>query len=451
MPSLMYPLANGQGYGSSPLVSTTNFYEHELIFFLPSELLTEMKVPQLVPDSVYVNVVSRMEELTKWVEAGHTLVVLGLHPAPFQFAMQNRASSEMIENFQPFNRVQLTAKSGSSIQTAPEKEIVSLLGGFVNSLPYNTVMKGVGLIPLLTVRATSKTVGPADIIAGYVEVGGGLVIFSPRHQGPGQPYWLALQKLPSVLRREKPDVPAWVDSFRTTDETNAFDDVASRKGEVERLHSEIADLEVKIAGARHLKHLFVGSGPSFEEAVCDALRELGLDVVPGPHPRADLLVSSGVRIAAVEAKGVEGAAKEEYVRQVMMWMPEVDAALSMPTDASGDPVLAKYREQLEKLNLERLDRNADCKGILVLGTFRLLPLDQRAQPDFVENVVQVLTRQDICAVTGLQLYCLVLMARSDPANKEKIRLALFETRGVLDMARNWREVLKGPESLPAPA
>ena len=446
MPSLMYPLPNTQGgYGASQLVSTTNFYEHELIFFLPSDLLAEMKAPQPVSGDVYDNVVSRMQELTKWVEAGHMLVVLGLQPASFRYVQQNRSVTEKVENFEPFNRVQLTAKSGSSVQTAPANEpVADLLSVFVSSLPYDTVMKGAGLIPLLTVRATNKTTGPPDVIAGYIKVGSGLVVFSPRHGAPGQPYWLALQQLPSLLRQQKPDVPAWVDNFQTSDETSAFDGVAIRKREVERLDAEIVALEFKIAGDRQLKHLFVGSGASFEEAVGDALRELGLEVVAGPYPRADLLATNGVRIAAVEAKGLEGTAKEEYVRQVMMWMPEVDAALSMPSDGSGDPVVAKYKEQLKKLNLESLDRTVDCKGILILGTLRLLPLDQRIQPDFVENVAQVLTRQDICALTGLQLYCLVLMARSDPATKKKIRSALFDTRGVLDMARNWRDLLRGP-------
>jgi hypothetical protein len=167
--------------------------------------------------------------------------VLGLHPAPFQFVQHNRAFSESIENFRPFNQVQLTAKSGSSIQTVPGQQVGELLGAFVNSLPYKAVMKGTGLIPLLTVRATNKTVGPPDIVAGYITVGNGLVIFAPSLQGPGQPYWLALEQLPSLLRRAKPNVPAWVDNFRTADETDAFDAVALRKREVGRLEAEITD------------------------------------------------------------------------------------------------------------------------------------------------------------------------------------------------------------------
>jgi hypothetical protein len=83
-----------------------------------------------------------------------------------------------------------------------------------------------------------------------------------------------------------------------------------------------------------------------------------------------------------------------------------------------------------------------CKGILILGTFRLLPLDQRTQADFTENVIRVLAMGDICALTGLQLYCLVLAARSEPDLKETIMAELFETRGVLGRARDWRQILR---------
>ena len=225
----------------------------------------------------------------------------------------------------------------------------------------------------------------------------------------------------------------------------------TRKKETERLAGEIAAGEAEIEGARQLKQLLVGTGADFEDAVAKALRELGLEVVPGPHPRADLLVTDGTRIAAVEAKGIEGAAKEDYVRQVRMWMPEVDAALAPSSDETEDPLLNKYTEQLQKLNLEALDRNADCKGILVLGTFRLLPLDQRTQADFVENVIQVITRQDICALTGLQLFGLIIMTRSEPSLKESIRTALFATRGILNLAKDWRQFLEATSAVAGPA
>ena len=124
-------------------------------------------------------------------------------------------------------------------------------------------------------------------------------------------------------------------------------------------------------------------------------------------------------------------------------MPEVDAALATETEPTGnDLVLEDYRRQLAILNLGGRDQDQDCKGILVLGTFRLIPLDQRTQPDFPENVKGVLVRQDISALTGIQLFSLLMLARSDDALKEQVRHALVNTRGVLEMGSDWAQALE---------
>jgi hypothetical protein len=64
------------------------------------------------------------------------------------------------------------------------------------------------------------------------------------------------------------------------------------------------------------------------------------------------------------------------------------------------------------------------------------------QLDFPENVKAVLVRQDICAITGLQLFVLVVLARSDEALKEPVRQALFNTRGVLELGLDWTQALE---------
>jgi hypothetical protein len=93
-------------------------------------------------------------------------------------------------------------------------------------------------------------------------------------------------------------------------------------------------------------------GDSFKIAVAAALSELGLRVVDGPHPRADLLVSDGTRLGAVEAKGLEGSARENNLRQAERWTAEVRSAVSStPERRAADPDLPRYAEQIEKLGI----------------------------------------------------------------------------------------------------
>lgn len=221
MSTLTFPPQGQSGYFSSPLLSTINFDEHELIFFLPANLLAEMRISQPVQKHIYDHVAARMAQLVKWVERGHTLIVLGLEPA--QFHVANIGAKEGFGDFPPFDQIKLTQKSGSSIQAVPGREISDLLGSGYPA-EYTVVMEGANLIPLLTVRATNRGTGRPDIVAGYLRIGDGLIVFAPFAQGPGQPYWIALERLPSVLRRAKAEFPAWIDCFRT-----AFEMIALRR------------------------------------------------------------------------------------------------------------------------------------------------------------------------------------------------------------------------------
>jgi hypothetical protein len=441
MSTLTLPPHDGDQYRGSALLSTTNFDEHELIFFSPRELFAEMNASERVSANLYQDVLLRMIELQQWVERGQTLVVLGLYPLSFTTEVNGEILNSTVNRLPLLKEISITAKTGNRIESVPERGISDVLGGIAASLMYDVVMSGPRLIPLLTVRTAHARAGPS-IVAGYVRLGKGAVVFAPAGEGAGKPSYLsALEQLPPLLHRVRQEYPSWIDNFLTVYEIQSFEDARSRKMQVEKLTTEIVAVEADIESKRQLKQLFVGTGPIFEEAVAKALRELDLEVVVGPHPRADLLVTNGNRVAAVEAKGVEGAAKEEYVRQVAIWMAEVDASLGMALD-TFDPELKGYREQLEKLGLEKLDKDKDCKGMLVLGTFRLLSPDQRTEPDFPENVVRVLKRQDVCALTGLQLYCLVITVGADPSLKETIRTTLFETQGVLDLGNDWRQILR---------
>jgi hypothetical protein len=165
----------------------------------------------------------------------------------------------------------------------------------------------------------------------------------------------------------------------------------------------------------------------------------------GPHPRADLLASNGVRAAAIEAKGLDGNAREANFRQVERWKAEVNSAQTLPEDErASDPDLRRYAEKLGFLG-EFSDEPGNCKGLMVIGTFRNTLLDKRNLPDFPDNVARLLAQAGVCGLSGLQLCGLVLMARQDPTIKEKIVDTMYSTSGVLKMALNWREFLKETE------
>jgi hypothetical protein len=170
------------------------------------------------------------------------------------------------------------------------------------------------------------------------------------------------------------------------------------------------------------------------------LREFGLNVVEGPHPRADLLVWDGKRLAAAEVKGLDGQARESHLRECESWVADVNKALTFsPEDRQRDPDLVRYSEKLCKLGLDLSDPNTDleCRGLMVIGTYRQTPLDKRAADSFPDALVRRISRSNVCALTGLDLYCLLYKIRADPSCKAEIVDRLFSTSGVLP-AEDWR-------------
>ena len=153
--------------------------------------------------------------------------------------------------------------------------------------------------------------------------------------------------------------------------------------------------------------------------------------VDGAAISRHLLASDGKRVIAVEAKGLESSAREKNFRQVQSWKAEVDLALTVdPEDVAENPDLKRYVEQLGLIGVAGKTAD-DCKGLIVIGTFRNIPLNERKMPDFPDNVTRSLIQSDVCAVTGLQLFGLVLQARSNPGSRANIVASLFETAGVL--------------------
>jgi hypothetical protein len=145
-----------------PLLTTMNLYEHEVLMLFPGNLYSEMKAHQPVPVAIAKAVAARMDEIMKWVERGHTFIVLGLRPSAYHIVEKNQFSQVAIEQLSPFNKIKLTAKSGQNIRCSPA--VAPLLDTFIGTLSYDYVLQGANLIPLMYARTTQKTVGPPDIV-----------------------------------------------------------------------------------------------------------------------------------------------------------------------------------------------------------------------------------------------------------------------------------------------
>jgi hypothetical protein len=83
------------------------------------------------------------------------------------------------------------------------------------------------------------------------------------------------------------------------------------------------------------------------------------------------LGSDGLRYAAIEAKGLEGSCREAHLREVSVWMAEVDLAVSMTAEERG-PDQKSYLGRLKELPMSTDGPERACKGSLAWFHWRVL-------------------------------------------------------------------------------
>lgn len=434
----------GTGEEYVNFLSNRNFHESNVAIWKPSAVIGEMSSSgPSVQQTTIATLERRLAHLSEWVTQGHTLILIDHAPALFRYKVQASVRTLVLETYAPLDGISFTVAAGTRVEYCGPPSFADLLASHIPLLKYEVVLTADDLKPLLKVASGSP--GVTQVVGGYRHHGKGVIFYLPGIKGSPSDwasYINDASKLTDALLCAPSDFPPWVDQYQTDGDKNAFARISELTVQIADLENQLKTQHDLLTNSRELKRLAFDTGAGFTSSVEAALTELGLSVVEGPHPRADLLASDGNRYAAIEAKGVDGATKERDVRQAVQWMAEVDSALASGDDEI-DPDLSRYAAQLAKLSVDKGDN--DCKGLLIMGTFRKQPLNERRQPSFPEPVIRVLERADVCALTGLQLLGLILMVRNNPSLRPVILKELFDTRGPLQRAQDWREFLDPPD------
>jgi hypothetical protein len=390
----------------------------------------------------------RFSEILKWVEDGNSLLLFPTLFPVFRYPDGTPSGSQIdINQLPPFNHVELAASKGDLIHAAPA--FLQQFADFADLFRYEYVLQGEGLLPLYETSSVRRQ--RSQIAGGVVRVGNGVIVFSPIPRDWAFPqinnYFGVVGLLPQLLRPAVDAVPDWTRRFQSNLEHEATKRAILLETQIEDLRQQAEAQKRIVCAENELKLLYVGTGDSLVDTTIAVLREFDLKVVKGPHPRADLLIYDGQRLAAGEVKGLDGPVRENNHRQAMRWAADVDAALtSDEEDRKRDPDILRYVEKLKLLGLDLKEplTNMECRALMIIGTHRNTPLDQRAQDDFPDAVRRSINRsKKVCALTGLTLYCLLQEIRADPARKSALADELFAD-GILSTADWQKAIVQSP-------
>lgn len=207
--------------------------------------------------------------------------------------------------------------------------------------------------------------------------------------------------------------PAWAGQYLTHEQQDLNAKVAKQQARVEAARTKLTQLQRDKEAAEMKGQLFLGTGRALELEVKNTLELLGGTVSEPPPGRDDWRVSFPEGDAVVEVKGVTKSAAEKQAAQLEKW---VAGALEETGKAP--------------------------KGILVVNTWRELPLIERTQEDFPPQMLPYCKSRNHCLVTGLQLFVIRAEVEKDSKQATHWRRALLDTAGQIVGCEDWRSVIQ---------
>jgi hypothetical protein len=296
-------------YENVSLTSDINLGEFSTVVFQPWDVLKGAS--KLSSKDVHP-IRTRIIALTEWVKLGNDIiVVLSRMPAATYHpndSTRNSAKPLDLLDAPLFAGTKFHAVSGSRIEFAGPPKSNEFFGQFIQNLKYEYIIQTANIVPLLRVSGANNST-TAQIVAGYYNLEKGRVVLvppldaSPSSEVQGK----YLDALPGLLRylesQQRRDLPDWIDRWQMASERSGRANIQSKEGQISALLKDIEHHRLEIARDRWLLNLFAETGDAFASAVKTALVELGISVVDGPHPRADLLLNFNGQVGVVEAKG----------------------------------------------------------------------------------------------------------------------------------------------------
>lgn len=393
----------------------------------------------------------RRTEFREFVESGRTLFVISRPPQRFCYDTgerkysgtgRNRATT-IIAAADDFWRalpvsIGITQAAGKNIEFVGSSEFSELWKNYKELLRYEAVVRADIGTALMKIAGTDKIVSLVVRIKG----GGAIVLLpaplfteaddeydendediegrgedGPEEKGPTQAalFQNSLCDLAARLQSgaSVEPLPAWTATYRLSGEVELRSAVVEKETQIQEARGELTALQAELDKLEGRKRLITGTGGPLEAEVRAVLEALGGEVKEAEPGRDDWKVRFPEGEAVVEVKGLQGSAGEKDAAQLEKWV-------------------ASHIEEF----------GARPKGLLVVNGWRKVPIDQRTEAVFPDQMLKYSKAREHCLVTGLQLLGILQDVESNPERAEHWRKKLLKSVGPLVGMEDWAKILK---------
>ncbi|MCF6507941.1 hypothetical protein E9549_11080 [Blastococcus sp. MG754426] len=418
--------------------STISLYDYDVVIWDPANSLedytlhstTYMGLPSLATHksaALQRDVARRRTEFLEFINLGRTLIVfvpgatevyIDTGERQHSGTGRNRATTKIVKEFDimkavPAN-IELKPAAGFEMEAASD-----LIGPLFRRTPgawlYRSVLeKEDTLRPLLHVKGTRK------IVSGMIRQknSGGLLLLLPdlilddsdedaggTEESAGESSSLRdaslalLDWVRSLTTEEEAKVPDWASRFLFASELERTERRSKLEAELSETLARLDLLKAEEAQEAQWKVLIHGGGESLERQVARAFEVFGFTLEDTVKGRSDLRAVRGDARAVVEVKGLAKSAGEKHAAQLEKWVSD--------ELANGKP----------------------AKGILVVNAWRDIPVDERREDVFPDQMLAYSAQRNHCLVSGLQLLAMARACIADPSRADELASLLLETTG----------------------
>lgn len=427
-----------------PAVTSVNFrsedsvLDYDIVIWDPNNLIDEYRSddkyrgwPSLDSDdsaAILRDRERRKSEMLEMLKLGRTIVIFTPKPSLFYVDTGKRTYSGTGKNRQTTVHVsdvsllsffpvdpQTVDANGKSIGFVGGEKFSHYWDTNKEHMIYKAYFQNPIGNPIFVISNTDKPVGI------HIQIENGHLLFLPDFYATQKSYSRiskalveSIISLVDELKKDTGDfsLPSWAQSYDLPFEGEQKEELRLLEENLNNLLLDIKSKKEQIIRLEEFKLLFTGTGRALETQVRRVFLEMGLDVSEGAPGRDDLIIRYKDKVVVIEIKGVSKSAAEKHAAQLEKWVSEY------------------YTKH-----------NIKPKGILIVNSFKDLPLLDRNEVAFPDQMTKYSINREHCLITGIQLLGLYLESKRHPETLESLIDAILSCDGVFSLFQNWSEFL----------
>lgn len=301
---------------------------------------------------------------------------------------------------------------GKEVVIEKKEPYFSFFSKIKEYISYDNIIKSSNIEKTLTTRNNDK------IIGGFCNIEKGKIIFIPKFNYSGlinfysnqkngtrdEEFINALLELENNLSTTVEDkLPEWTNGFYILNEKEILSQISDTKNEVKKLQDKLESQNKELELIRNYKYLLTATGKPLELIVKQVLKEIGFDLLETEDNRSYVIAKYKNIDIVAEIKGLTKSAGEKNAAQLEKWVSEF---------------------------ISREGRTP--KSLLIINAYCNLPLPERKEAIFPNQMLSYSTRREQCLISTYQLLKLFIETKENPDKSDILISELLNTVGIYE-------------------